>query len=205
MLLLRGVWRMPPGCCRRLLSERRFERSGDRAPPWVLALQGEWPRTAPQRLAAEIKRRREASRDPVTGEVTARIVEPTEEQAPGMRAQCAALLRHAGDEGVLRSQFWLRYRHLYAGYAQPTYMFAQPQSASRRILKLGDRAFNVSVNKPDRTLKSLLSAYGTPLSDFLLSIPNTKIIHGGRMGARVVLLQAQEGEETGEENPPPGP
>lgn len=170
---------------RRGLSDSPGYRPGMRR--WELALQGEWPRTAPQRLAAAVQQRREASRDPLTGVVTEVIVEPTEEQAPGLRALCAGVLYQAGADGVLRSQFWLRYRSLYAGYEQPTYMLAQPKSASKAKLKLGDRAFNVSVQKPDRTLRALLQGYGTPLNDFLLSIPHTRVVKGGRMGPRVVM------------------
>ena len=126
-------------------------------------------------------------------------------QAPGLRALCAGVLLAAGEEGVSLSNYWIRYRRLYAGHAQPVYVVAKPRFGSAAAMRKPDKRFAVGTWKPDVTVRALLREYGTSLSDFLGSIAGVEFDRGGRYGARALMYRASPSAdaEDGAAEPPP--
>jgi len=142
--------------------------------------------TEAQRLQRRITEEIEAARDPVTGK-PANIIQPTEEQAPGLRSRLVGVLQAAGPEGVKVSRFWEHYRKLYSGDEQPRYVKSKPLTGSKRKQEGLDQLYTLSEIKPDRTIVAMLRAYGTTLTALLSSIPYVEVRTGGRQGMVLVL------------------
>lgn len=144
------------------------------------------PSTPAQKLQQRINRQIEEARDPVTGRQTV-IFQPTEEQAPGLRALLIGVLQDAGADGVPLSRFWQRYRKLYANYEHPQYVKSRPLEGSKNRTSQADRKFSPGPQKPDKTIVLLLRSYGATLQSLLASLPHVDFRRGGREGVVVAL------------------
>lgn len=135
----------------------------------------------------------------------AAIVQPTEEQAPGLRALLVGVLQEAGGDGVPLPRFWQYYRRLHeASGMELRYVKSRPLYGSKNRTDRHDLEFRLSNHKPDRTVASMLRSYGTTLLALLTSLPYVEVRRGGRQGV-VVALKAEflqmirEAERPGEQ------
>ena len=145
----------------------------------------ERPHLAARELQLRVNEELRTSRDPVSGAPIP--VQPTEEQAPGLRGLLVGVLQAAGSEGVPVARFWEHYRRHYAGYAHPSYFKSRPLEGSKEKRGKPDLVFRVCEQKPDRTLSMLLRSYDTSLLTLLRSLAHVSVTLGGREGPRVSL------------------
>jgi hypothetical protein len=137
----------------------------------------------------------------VTGRPAA-SVQPTEEQAPGLRGLLVGVLQEAGAEGVPLPRFWQYFRRLHeASGVEVSYVKSRPLAGSKNRTDRHDLEFRLGRYKPDRTVVAMLRSYGTSLLALLTSLPYVEVRRGGRTGV-IVALKAEFLQMIREVEPP---